>query len=234
MTFAGTEFSASGLLNGDTVNSVTLTSAGAAPTATVAGSPYAISPSAAVGTGLGNYTITYVDGELTVDLATLTITAIDATKVYGTTAVLDGTEFIAIGLLNSDLVDSVTVVSPGTPATATVAGSPYPITPSAAVGTGLDNYAITYIDGLPSRSRLQTSRSRPTTRPRRTATRSRSPGTEFTTSGLLNATPSTASRSPARAPLRPRPWPAARTRSRRRPPSARASTTTRSRTSTAP
>src|SRR5947209_4410160 len=37
-TFAGTEFSASGLVNGDTISSVTLTSAGAAATATVAGS----------------------------------------------------------------------------------------------------------------------------------------------------------------------------------------------------
>ncbi len=49
-------------MNGDTVTSVTLTSAGAAASATVAGSPYSIVPSAAVGTGLGNYTITYVNG----------------------------------------------------------------------------------------------------------------------------------------------------------------------------
>ena len=55
MTFAGTEFTASGLVNGDTVTSVTLTSAGSAATATVAGSPYTIVPSAAVGTGLANY-----------------------------------------------------------------------------------------------------------------------------------------------------------------------------------
>ena len=47
------------LLNSDTVDSLTLTSAGAAATATVAGSPYMITPSAAVGTGLGNYTIGY-------------------------------------------------------------------------------------------------------------------------------------------------------------------------------
>ena len=39
----------------------------AAATATVAGSPYAIVPSAAVGTGLGNYTISYVNGTLTVN-----------------------------------------------------------------------------------------------------------------------------------------------------------------------
>ena len=48
-----------GLVNSDTVDSVTLTSAGAAATATVAGSPYAIVASAAVGTGLGNYDIAY-------------------------------------------------------------------------------------------------------------------------------------------------------------------------------
>ena len=44
MTFAGTEFTTSGLVNADTVTSVTLTSAGAAATARVAGSPYWIVP----------------------------------------------------------------------------------------------------------------------------------------------------------------------------------------------
>ena len=72
MTFAGTEFTTSGLVNGDTVTSVTLTSTGSAATATVAGSPYPIVPSAAVGTGLGNYTISYVNGTLTVNTAALT------------------------------------------------------------------------------------------------------------------------------------------------------------------
>ena len=61
---AGTEFTASGLLGSDSVASVTLTSPGAAATSTVAGSPYAITPSAAVGVGLANYAITYVDGTL--------------------------------------------------------------------------------------------------------------------------------------------------------------------------
>ena len=54
------------LLNSDTVTSVTLPSAGAAATATVAGSPYPVVPSAAVGAGLGNYTISYANGKLTV------------------------------------------------------------------------------------------------------------------------------------------------------------------------
>ena len=124
---------------------MTLTSAGAAATATVAGSPYAITPSAAVGTGLGNYTITYVDGELTVDPAALTITADDQSKVFGVPFTFAGTEFTTAGLVNGDTVDSATLTSAGAPAVA--APGTYPITISAAVGTGLANYAITYVDG---------------------------------------------------------------------------------------
>ena len=65
--FAGTEFTTSTLYNGDTVTSVSFSSAGAAASAVVAGSPYSIIPSAALGSGLGNYTITYNDGGLTVN-----------------------------------------------------------------------------------------------------------------------------------------------------------------------
>ncbi len=210
--FTGTEFSTIGLLNADTVTSVTLTSPGAVATAPVSGSPYPITPSAAVGSGLGNYTISYFDGDLGVtpaaavivvtgyavtydalphtatgtatgvfgedlsaglDLsatthtlvgayldtwtfsdpsgnyapdastvansispAPLTITANDRTKVYGQTVVFAGTEFGTSGLLGTDTVTSVTLTSPGAAATATVAGSPYPITPSAASRLG--------------------------------------------------------------------------------------------------
>ena len=186
VVFAGSEFSATGLLNADDVTSVTLTSAGAAPTATVAGSPYAIVPSAAVGTGLGNYTITYLNGLLTVTPAPLTITADDHSKVYGQTVVFAGSEFSTSGLLNSDSVASVTLVSPGAAATATVAGSPYPITPSAAVGTGLGNYAITYVDG----ELMLTPAPLTITADDRSKVYGQTvvfAGTEFSTSGLLNA-----------------------------------------------
>ncbi len=147
LTFAGTEFTTSGLVNGDGVGSVTLNSPGAAATATVAGSPYAIKASNAVGTGLGNYTITYVNGQLTVNPAPLTIAAKDLSKTYGQTLTLAGTEFTASGLVNGDAVSSVTLSSPGAAATATVAGSPYAITASAAIGTGLGNYTISYVPG---------------------------------------------------------------------------------------
>jgi hypothetical protein len=148
-SFAGTEFTPDGLLFSDSVSSVTLTSGGAPATATVAGSPYAIVASDAVGTGLENYDIDYVDGELTVDLKTLTITAVDQAKTYGDAFLFAGTEFTAPGLVtgNGDSISSVTLTSDGTSAAATVAGSPYAILASAAIGTGLDNYDIDYVDG---------------------------------------------------------------------------------------
>jgi hypothetical protein len=64
LTFAGTEFTASGLVNLDTVTSVTLSSAGTAPGAGVG--PYEILANDAIGTGLTNYTITYFKGTLNV------------------------------------------------------------------------------------------------------------------------------------------------------------------------
>ncbi len=145
MTFAGTEFSTSGLVNGDTVSSLTLTSTGAAATASVAGGPYSLIPSAAAGSGLSNYTISYVNGSLTVNPAVLTITANNASKFFGTALNLGSTAFTTSGLANNDTVTGVTLTSNGAAASASV-GS-YPIIPSAATGTGLGNYSISYVNG---------------------------------------------------------------------------------------
>ena len=144
LTFLGTEFSQIGLTGTDTLTGVTLTSAGAAATAAVG--PYAIGASAAVGTGLSNYDITYVDGTLTVGTKTLTITANDRSKTYGATVTFAGTEFSQVGLTGTDTVASVTLASAGAAADAAV-GDPYAIVASAAVGTGLANYDIQYVDG---------------------------------------------------------------------------------------
>src|SRR6202041_1634365 len=115
-------FTTSGLVNSDSVSAVTLTSAGAAATATVAGAPYAIAASNAVGSGLSNYTISYVNGALTVNPAALTVTASSQAKTYGQTASLG---FTTSPLFNSDSVDGVTLTSAGAAATASVGGSPY-------------------------------------------------------------------------------------------------------------
>src|SRR5688572_943510 len=82
-----------------------------------------------------------------VDTKGLTITASNQTKVYGTVVTPAGTEFTTSELIGTDTVTSVTLSSPGYAATASVAGSPHAITPSAAVGTGLANYSIAYTAG---------------------------------------------------------------------------------------
>jgi hypothetical protein len=132
-----------GVTNGDTITA----SASCGATAASAVGSYSIVPGGASGSDLTNYTITYFDGALAVTPAALTITANNRAKPYGQTVSFAGTEFSASGLVNGDTVGSVTLTSAGAAAGATVAGSPYPIVPSAAVGTGLGNYAISYVDG---------------------------------------------------------------------------------------
>jgi len=138
------------LVNGETVGSVTETSPGTVATAPVAGSPYAITPSGATGGTFvpTNYTIGYVNGALTVTPAPLTVTANDVTKTYGETPTLSG--FSTTPLVNGETVGSVTETSPGTVATAQVAGSPYAITPSGATGGTFvpTNYTIRYVNGV--------------------------------------------------------------------------------------
>ena len=150
-TFTGTEFTETGLVNGDSITRLTLSSAGAAATATVTapGPNYAIIPSAAVGTGLGNYTIGYDNGNLMVNAAALSITADSTSKTYGQTMTFTGTKFTETGLVNGDSITSVTLSSAGAAATTAVMapGPNYAIIPSAAVGTGLGNYTISYHNG---------------------------------------------------------------------------------------
>ncbi|MDM7999656.1 MAG: Ig-like domain repeat protein [Dehalococcoidia bacterium] len=147
VTFAGTEFTVDGLVNGDTVTSVALASAGAGRNAIVGGSPYAIVPSSAKGTGLTNYDISYVNGYLTVNPKPLIITANSLSKPFGTAVAFAGVEFTVDGLVNGDVVNGVTLTCVGAAIGAPVDGSPYAIVPSGAVGTGLSNYDIRYVNG---------------------------------------------------------------------------------------
>jgi hypothetical protein len=143
-----TAFTSSGLQNGESIGSVTLTASGGSAANAPVGS-YSLTPSAASGGTFtaSNYSISYVAGSLIVNRAALTVTATNQGKTYGTAVTPAGTEFSTSGLLNSDSVTSVTLTSSGYAAAATVAGSPYAITPSAAVGTGLGNYSISYVPG---------------------------------------------------------------------------------------
>ena len=151
ITLPDTAFTSSGLVNGETIGGVTETSAGAPATAAVVGSPYAITPSNATGGtfSLANYTVTYVNGALTVTPAPLIVTANDASKTNGTAITLPDTAFTSSGLVNGETIGGVTETSAGAAATAAVVGSPYAITPSNATGGtfSLANYTTTYVNG---------------------------------------------------------------------------------------
>jgi hypothetical protein len=146
-------FSQTGLVtaNGDAISGVTLASLGAASSAGVdGGTPYAIVASNAIGTGLSNYTISYVNGALAVNPAALQITAGNQTKTYGTTLNLGTSNFSETGLVtaNGDAISGVTLASLGAASSAGVdGGTPYAIVASNAAGTGLSNYTISYVNG---------------------------------------------------------------------------------------
>jgi len=131
----------SGLVNGDTVSS--LTTPGTAATTATASSPAGSYPITASGAADSNYTINYVNGTLTVSKAPLTITAANASKVYG--APLPAFTATYSGFVNGDTVSSLTTAPTlTTSATASSAVGSYSITASGAVDP---NYTFTYVSG---------------------------------------------------------------------------------------
>ena len=92
-----------------------------------------------------NYTLAYNGTNLVITPAALTVTANSASKNYGQTVTFAGTEFTTSGLQFSDSVTSATITSTGATNMAIV--GTYPIVPSAAVGSGLGNYTISYVNG---------------------------------------------------------------------------------------
>lgn len=83
---------------------------------------------------------------VTVGAKPLTITASAQAKAYGTTLALGSSAFTSSGLIGTDTVSAVTLTSSGSGPGAAV--GTYAITPSGAVGSGLANYDIAYVDGV--------------------------------------------------------------------------------------
>ncbi|MBN9383364.1 MAG: hypothetical protein J0H74_21590 [Chitinophagaceae bacterium] len=98
-----TLFTASGLKNGETVGSVTLTfgagSAANAAVGTYSGSVVASAPSGGTFTA-SNYTISYVNGAIVVNPVTLTVSANPQTRIYGSTDPV--LTYMASGLVNDE------------------------------------------------------------------------------------------------------------------------------------
>ena len=145
----GYSITSGSLFGSDTLTGVTLTSTGGAAT-TAVGTGISIVPSAASGSGIGNYTITYTNGAMAVTARPLTIAASAQNTNYGTSYALGTSSFTSSGLVNSDAVSSVTLKYSGATSVAgTTNAGTYTsgIIPSAASGTGLSNYSISYVAG---------------------------------------------------------------------------------------
>ncbi|MDN3583363.1 MBG domain-containing protein [Mucilaginibacter flavus] len=131
----------SGFVNGDTKASLNTpaTATSTATTSSAAGS-YAITPTGAID---ANYIITYTNGKLTVNPATLTVTAGNATRIYKTANPVFTVTYS--GFVNGDTQASLTTPATATTlATTTSVVGTYPITPAGAVS---GNYGLNYING---------------------------------------------------------------------------------------
>ncbi|MBW4707473.1 filamentous hemagglutinin N-terminal domain-containing protein [Roseobacter sp. YSTF-M11] len=120
---------------------VSISSTGSAANAAVAGSPYTIAVTAAASSQ--GYNVTAANGTLTIDPASLTITANDASRAVGDPNPAFGAQFagFVLGETLSDLSGSLLLTTPAT--VASPAGT-FAITPAGVTST---NYAISFVDG---------------------------------------------------------------------------------------
>jgi hypothetical protein len=155
--FTGNEFTAAGLENGDSVNSVQLSSAGAPASANVGSYSINIAPGSAVGNfNPDNYTITYVNGNMIVNPRAISLTAGSnpvGSRYFGDpTNPLVGYSVGGAGMANGENAKAVFGFTVGSAANRTTAAGVYlPGTAEAYkignVGVGSNgNYNITAID----------------------------------------------------------------------------------------
>ncbi|MBF0354436.1 MAG: filamentous hemagglutinin N-terminal domain-containing protein [Alphaproteobacteria bacterium] len=131
------------------IDVVTVSGAGSVANKNVGAAKAVTNGTLALGGGdAGNYNLLVNGNGLTVTPAPLTIMASDAVKTYGQTLVLSAFT-TPVAPVSGESVGSVTLVSPGAVAAASVGLSPYAITPSDATGGSFSaaNYTITYVNG---------------------------------------------------------------------------------------
>ena len=134
------------------VDTVGLTLSGTFNTKDAGGGKAVTSTSVLTGSATGNYSLTQPTGLTgTISPAALTVTANNQGKTYGQTVTFGSgaTLFTSVGLQNSEMIGSVTLACSGGSAAASVGGSPYTITPSAATGGtfAAGNYSFSYVPG---------------------------------------------------------------------------------------
>jgi gliding motility-associated-like protein len=142
-----TNFTQSGLQNGESIGSVTLTyGAGGSLNAALGTYPRSITPSEPTGGTflIGNYTVNPFAGDLTVNKAPLTITADNKTRDFG---MPDPVFTVTYSGFASNEGPAQLTTQPVVTTTATVNSLPgqYDIT---ATGASASNYTITYVPGV--------------------------------------------------------------------------------------
>ena len=139
----GSEISYSGFVNGEGTEVLggSISFAGDSQNAVNAGT-YNIRPSGLI---TGNYAVNYVDGMLSIDPATLTVTANDANRDYDGTEYFGGNGVVYSGFVNDEADDVLTgtIGYSGNSQGAVAAGN-YVITPE---GLSATNYVFDYVDG---------------------------------------------------------------------------------------
>jgi filamentous hemagglutinin family protein len=113
-----------------------------APGETVAGSPYAITQGTVTNANNPNYSITFVNGQLVITAANLTITADSKTRPYGDANPPLTATFT--GLANGDTAAAIPGVTLTTPAVPASNVGNYVINVASGANT---NYTITYVNG---------------------------------------------------------------------------------------
>jgi hypothetical protein len=152
VNLTGTEFTTLGLVAGESIGLVSLTSAGTVATASVAGGPYAIAASDASGGSFNpsNYSLSYVGGQLRVTPRPVTVAADSKVRFVDEdqSLITFGGSSSVGGLVGGDKL-SVTVTPPAGSATAP-GGSVYELAPSGVNFAPGDasNYAVSYANGL--------------------------------------------------------------------------------------
>ncbi len=152
VNLSGAAFSTVGLVAGETLAAVTLTSAGAAATAVVTSSPYAIVIANASGGSFNpaNYVLSYGNGALAVTPRPLTVAGNNVVRYADQPNPASfGFSTNGGGLVNGDSVTAVLLPAPTGSATA-AGGSVFELVPSGAVfaGSQAGNYTLRYSNGL--------------------------------------------------------------------------------------
>jgi len=148
-----TAFTSNGLKNSETINTVTIIDSENGGLNIASIGTYALIPSSPVGTLVtANYNITYTTGTLTVNTASLTITANDDSKDYGDTKTYGSgsTAFVVEGLQNGETVGTITLTDIDNGGVSTASIGNYTLVPSNVTGGTFQsiNYDITYIIGI--------------------------------------------------------------------------------------